>query len=172
LAWRTEVCQQVFEEAAVDLGKGLKAWSHSRSGKRNGKNVGFPRFKKKTGAVPSFRLRNKHRKDGLPAIRIGEGNRPGSITLPGVGQIGVHADTRRLRRMLSKGRAKICFATIAHHGGRWWVSLNIEAADLHPRTPPRGPPSRRRRRVDRPRPGLVGVFGRRYRRRWRSRPYH
>ena len=132
LAWRTEVCQQVFEEAAVDLGKGLKAWSHSRSGKRNGKNVGFPRFKKKTGAVPSFRLRNKHPKDGLPAIRIGEGNRPRSITLPGVGQIGVHADTRRLRRMLSKGRAKICFATITHHGGRWWVSLNIEAADLHP----------------------------------------
>jgi hypothetical protein len=25
LAWRREVCQQVFEEAAVDLGKGLKA---------------------------------------------------------------------------------------------------------------------------------------------------
>ena len=132
LAWRTEVCQQVFEEAAVDLGKGLKAWSHSRSGKRNGKNVGFPRFKKKTGAVPSFRLRNKRPKDGLPAIRIGEGNRPRSITLPGVGQIGVHADTRRLRRMLSKGRAKICLATNTHHGGRWWVSLNIEAADLHP----------------------------------------
>ncbi|WP_297734055.1 helix-turn-helix domain-containing protein [Mycobacterium sp.] len=29
LAWRTEVCQQVFEEAAVNLGKGLKAWSDS-----------------------------------------------------------------------------------------------------------------------------------------------
>jgi putative transposase len=54
LAWR----DQVFEEAAVDLGKGLKAWSDSRSGKRKGKRVGFP--KKKAGAVPSFRLRNKH----------------------------------------------------------------------------------------------------------------
>jgi len=63
LAWRDEVCQQVFEEAAVDLGKGLKAWSDSRSGKRKGKRIGFPRFKKKTGAVPSFRLRNKHPKD-------------------------------------------------------------------------------------------------------------
>ncbi len=30
LAWRGQVCQQVFEEAAVDLGKGLKAWSDSR----------------------------------------------------------------------------------------------------------------------------------------------
>ena len=41
LSWRTEVCQQVFEEAAVDLGKGLKAWSDSRSGKRKGKRIGF-----------------------------------------------------------------------------------------------------------------------------------
>jgi putative transposase len=132
LAWRTEVCQQVFEEAAVDLGKGLKSWSDSRSGKRKGKKVGFPRFKKKTGAVPSFRLRNKHPRGKPPAIRFGDDGRPRSVTLPGIGQIGVHDDTRRLRRMLAKGRAKICFATITHHGRRWWVSLNIEAADLHP----------------------------------------
>ena len=132
LAWRTQVCQQVFEEAAVDLGNGLKAWSDSRSGKRKGKRVGFPRFKKKTGAVPSFRLRNKHPKGRPPAIRVGDNNRPRSVTLPGIGVVAVHDDTRRLRRMLAKGRAKICFATITHRGGRWWVSLNIEAADLHP----------------------------------------
>jgi putative transposase len=36
LQWRREVCQQVFEEAAVDLGKGLKSWSDSRFGKRKG----------------------------------------------------------------------------------------------------------------------------------------
>jgi len=40
LVWRHEVCQQVFEEAAVDLGKALEAWSDSRSGKRKGKRVG------------------------------------------------------------------------------------------------------------------------------------
>jgi putative transposase len=59
--------------------------------------------------------------------------------LPGIGQIGVHDDTRRLRRMLTKNRAKILFATVSHHGGRWWVSLNVEAAGLHPclRHPPR-----------------------------------
>jgi putative transposase len=65
-------------------------------------------------------------------FRVGDNNRPRAITLPGLGQIGVHDDTRRLRRMLAKGRAKICFATITHHAGRWWVSLNIEAADQHP----------------------------------------
>jgi putative transposase len=114
LAWRTQVCQQVFEEAAVDVGKGLKAWSDSRSGKRKGKRVGFPRFKKKTGALASFRLRNKHPMGRQEAIRVGDHNRPRSITLPGIGQIGVHDDTRRLRRMLIKGRAKILFATVSH----------------------------------------------------------
>lgn len=150
LPWRTEVCQQVFEEAAVDLGRGLKAWSDWRSGNRRGRRVGFPRFKKKTGAMPSFRLRNKHPKGRPPTIRFGDSNRPRSITLPGIGQIGVHDDTRRLRRMLTKKSAKILFATISHHGGRWWVALNVEAADLHPNL-------QHPRRPDDDRGGWVGV---------------
>jgi putative transposase len=79
----------------------------------------------------SFRLRNKHPKDRPPTIRIGENNRPRSVTLPGIGQLAVHDDTRPLWRMLAKDRARILFATITHHAGRWWVSLNVEAADLH-----------------------------------------
>ena len=138
-AWRTQVCQQVFEEAAVDVGKGLKAWSDSRSGKRRGKRVGFPRFKKKTAALRAFRLRNKHPMGRPAAIRVGDNDRPRSVTLPGIGPIGVHDDTRRLRRMLTTGPAKILFATISHRGGHWWVSLNVEAADVHPahQHPPR-----------------------------------
>ena len=34
--------------------------------------------------------------------------------------------------MLTKGRAKVLFATVSYHAGRWWVSLNVEAAELHP----------------------------------------
>jgi putative transposase len=132
LAWRTEVCQQVFEEAAVDCGRALTAWSDSRNGKRKGKHVGFPRFKKKAGGVASFRLRNKHKGDSPPAIRVGDNNRARSVILPGIGQIGVFDDTRRLRCMLAKGRAKILFATVTYYAGRWWLSLNVEAADLHP----------------------------------------
>jgi putative transposase len=132
LPWRSQVCQQVFEEAAADLGKGLKGWSDSRSGKRKGKRLGFPRFKKKTAATPSFRLRNKHHKNSKSAIRVGDDNRPRSVTLPGIGSITVHDDTRRLRHMLAKGWAKILFATVTYHAGRWWVSLNVEAAELHP----------------------------------------
>ena len=98
LAWRRQVCQQVFEEAAVDLGKGLRAWSDSRSGKRKGNGVGFPRFKKKTGAAPSFRLRNKHRPRAVGGDPGRRQRSPRSVTLPGIGPIAVHDDTRRLRR--------------------------------------------------------------------------
>ncbi|WP_426309214.1 RNA-guided endonuclease InsQ/TnpB family protein [Cellulosimicrobium sp. E-16] len=134
LAWRTLVSAQVFEEAVVDLGKALKAWTDSRRGKRAGRAVGHPRFKKKNHERGSFRMRNKTSttKSGARAtIRLGE-NGARSVTLPGIGAIKVHDDTRRLRRMLDKGRARILFATVSRRGGRWRISVNVEAADLHP----------------------------------------
>jgi putative transposase len=76
LAWRGEVCQQVFEEAAVDLGKALKAWTDSRRGKRAGRLAGHPRRKKKGRCAESFRLRNKHSKNGRAAIRVGHHHLP------------------------------------------------------------------------------------------------
>ena len=57
--------------------------------------------------------------------------KPRSVTLPRVGTVLVHNDTRTLRRMLANDRAKILFATVTQRAGRWWVSLNVEAADLH-----------------------------------------
>ncbi|RZS61320.1 putative transposase [Xylanimonas ulmi] len=134
LAWRAEVSAQVFEEAVVDLGKALGAWTASRRGKRAGRPVGHPRLKKKNPERGSFRMRNKtsQTKTGQRStIRVGE-NGPRSVTLPGIGAIKVHDDTRRLRRMLDTGRARILFATVSRRGGRWRISLNIEAADLHP----------------------------------------
>ena len=131
LVWRDRVCQQVFEEAAVDCGRALAAWSDSRSGNRKGRRVGFPRFKKKDVGTPSFRLRNRRRKGQRPSIRLGDTHMR-AVTLPVVGSVRVHDDTRRLRRMITKGRARILFATVSLHAGRWWLSLNVEAADLHP----------------------------------------
>ncbi|MDF2713010.1 MAG: hypothetical protein K0R62_8662 [Nonomuraea muscovyensis] len=134
LAWRTEVSAQVFEEAVVDLGKALKAWTDSRRGKRAGRAVGHPRFKKKNHERGSFRMRNKvcTTKAGQRAtIRLGEAG-PRSVTLPGIGAIKVHDDTRRLRRMIASGRARILFATVSRRGGRWRISVNVEASDLHP----------------------------------------
>ncbi|MEV2220323.1 transposase [Nocardia vinacea] len=132
LVWRTEVCQAVFEEAAVDCGRALAAFSDSRTGKRKGKMVGFPKFKKKHTTTASFRLRNKTSATGRAGIRLGDNDTPRSITLPGIGMLRVREDTRRLRRVLAKGRAKILSATVTYRAGRWQISVATEAADLHP----------------------------------------
>ncbi|MFE9580088.1 RNA-guided endonuclease InsQ/TnpB family protein [Nocardia sp. NPDC006044] len=132
LSWRDQVCQQVFEEAAVDCGRALAARADSRRGARPGRRVGFPRFKKKAGGTRSFRLRNKHSQGRRPSIRIGDGACARSVTLPMIGVIRVHDDTRRLRRMLAAGRAKILFATVSFRAGRWWIAVNVEADELHP----------------------------------------
>ena len=139
LAWRHEVAAQVFEEAAVDLGRALAAYQDTKTGTRRGRRVGFPRWKRKGRCRDSFRLRNN-----THGIRVGEGH-PRSVTLPRIGTVRVHDDTRPLRRLLRpvahvdpntgertvSARAKILFATCSRHGDRWHVSLNVEAPDLH-----------------------------------------
>ena len=130
LVWRDEVCQQVFEEAAVDLGRALEGFSAARRGERRGKCPNMPRFKKKQTARRSFRLRNRGT-GTKSAIRLGEGTAR-SVRLPKLGVIAVRECTRKLRRMLKNGRAKIWFATVSQRtGGHWRVTLNVEAAHLH-----------------------------------------
>jgi len=138
LAWRSEVSSQVSEEAAVDLGRALAAWVDARSGKRKGRTVGHPRFKKKSYTAGSFRMRNRITA-GRATIRVGTGESPRSVVLPRIGSIRVREDTRRLRRMIAKGRARILQATVVRGARRWWVSITVEAADLHSavRHPPR-----------------------------------
>jgi putative transposase len=138
LSWRKQISAQVFEEAAVDLSRGL-----ARHAQRSGRRVGFPRRKRKGRGRDSFRLRNKDA-SGRGGIRVGEGH-PRSVTLPKLGMVRVHDDTRRLRRMLRPvthldactgevvvgSPARVLSATVTRRAVRWYVHLNVEAADLH-----------------------------------------
>jgi putative transposase len=140
LSWRKEVSSQVFEEAAVDLSRGL-----ARYAERGDRRVGFPKHKRKGRGPDSFRVRNKKAPDGRPGIRVGELH-PRSVTLPKIGSVRVHDDTRRLRRMLRPvkqldpctgeaivgPRASVLFATVKRRTDRWYLCLTVEAADYHP----------------------------------------
>lgn len=131
LPWRAEVCQQVFEEGAVDLGSALAAFTSGRNKTRRGRPARFPRFKKKSTDRASFRMRNKG-VGARSAIRVGVGTAC-SIRLPKLGELTVRESTRPLRRMLRKGAAKILFATVSFRSdGRWHVALNVEAEEFHP----------------------------------------
>jgi putative transposase len=145
LPWQQQVAAQVFEEAAVDLGRALSAYTQAKNGERKGRQPGFPRFKRKGRCRDSFRLRNRQSRGSGFRIRVGEGH-PRSVTLPTLGTIRVHNDTRHLRRLLRPvshidpdsgqpvvaPRARVLFATVSRHGVRWYVSLNVHAPDFHP----------------------------------------
>jgi putative transposase len=127
----------VFEEAAIDLGRALTAYTESKAGRRAGRRVGFPRFKRKGRSRESFRLRNRLHKSGTPIIRVGMLDDPRVIVLPKIGPVRVQEDTRRLRRMLRPGpngtpRSRVWFATVSRHRGRWIIAVNVQAPDLHP----------------------------------------
>jgi putative transposase len=163
LAWRHEVSAHVVEEAAVDLGRALAAFAGANSGERPPRRIGFPKPKRKGRCRDSFRLRNKRGRNGTCSIRVGDGH-PRSVTLPTIGAIRVHDDTRPIRRLLrpiqqadsSLGkrtlapRAKVLFATVVRHADRWYVCLTVLAPDLHP-------DRRHHSRGDRTRMGFVGV---------------
>src|SRR3954463_9449315 len=72
LPWRGEVLAQVFEEALVDLGRGVRGFFDARKSGTS-RRRGFPKFKKRGRSRPSFRVRNKSRE-----VRISEH----SIRLP------------------------------------------------------------------------------------------
>jgi putative transposase len=145
LVWRHEISAQVFEEAAVDLGHALAVYERGRTANDQGRRVGFPRRKRKGRCRETFRLRNKSGSSGASSIRVGDGH-PRSVTLPRIGTVRVHDDTRRLRRLLRPvsqndpgtgqsvvvPRARILFATCRRHGARWYISLNIQGPDFHP----------------------------------------
>ncbi|MFC8943049.1 RNA-guided endonuclease InsQ/TnpB family protein, partial [Streptomyces griseoincarnatus] len=131
LVWQDKVLAQVFEEAAVDLGRGLKAATDSHTGARKGPKIRFPRFKKKSPTGGSFRIRNNG-SGGRRRIRVGDGERHRSVTLPKIGVLRVRECTRRLRRMIATGRARILHVTVSRGANRWWIAITVEAADLHP----------------------------------------
>jgi hypothetical protein len=144
LAWRHEISAQVFEEAAADLGRALSEFTRAKSGNLKGRRVGFPKWKRKGRCRDSFRFRNKKGNGGASSIRVGEGH-PRSVTLPTIGVVRVHDQTRRLRRLLRPvehvdpdtgqlvvaPRAKVLSATVNRHGSRWYVCLNVRAPDFH-----------------------------------------
>ncbi|MFX1319716.1 MAG: RNA-guided endonuclease InsQ/TnpB family protein [Promethearchaeota archaeon] len=100
--WLNEVSKWVPQEALRDLEKAFKNYWR---GKKNGKNVGFPKFKRK-GYHDSFRL--------YATIRVYRK----TVQLPRLGQIRLK-ETPQI-----KGR--ILFATVSRKADRWFVSFNVE----------------------------------------------
>ncbi|GAA3777136.1 IS607 family element RNA-guided endonuclease TnpB [Plantactinospora mayteni] len=115
--WWAEVSKEAFNTGLDALARGLKNWADSRSGKRAGRPVGFPRFKSRRRTTPSVRFTTG-------AIRVEPGRM--HVVLPRLGRLKLHESARKLARRLNNGTARIMSATVRRDGGRWHVAFTVE----------------------------------------------
>jgi putative transposase len=115
-AWWPEISKEAFADgikAAVDA---YWNWQQSRAGTRAGKRIGFPRFAKKG--------RDRDRVTFTTgAVRVEPDRR--HVALPRVGTVRVHENTRRLERLITKGRARVLAATVSRKGTRPVVAFRV-----------------------------------------------
>ncbi|WP_212841585.1 IS607 family element RNA-guided endonuclease TnpB [Catellatospora sp. IY07-71] len=115
--WWGQCSKEAFNTGLDGLARALGNWSASRSGRRAGPRVGFPRFRSRRRVTPSVRFTTG-------TIRVEETRH--HVTLPRLGRIRTHESTRKLARRLHAGTARILSATVRHTGGRWHVSFTVQ----------------------------------------------
>ncbi|WP_211215851.1 IS607 family element RNA-guided endonuclease TnpB [Catelliglobosispora koreensis] len=115
--WWPQCSKEAFNTGLDAMARALRNWADSKSGKRQGKRVGFPRFKSKRNTTPSTRFTTG-------VIRV-EADRH-HVTLPRLGTIKTHESTRKLARRLEAGTARILSATVRYQAGRWFCSFTVE----------------------------------------------
>jgi putative transposase len=126
--WWAECSKEAFNTGLEALARALKNWSDSRTGKRAGSAVGFPRFKSRRRWTPTVRFTTG-------AIRV-EPDRT-HVVLPRLGRLKLHESARKLARRLDAGTARIVSATVRRDGNRWHVAfcVEIERDQRHPAKP-------------------------------------
>jgi putative transposase len=112
--WWRECSKEAYASGIADVVAALHNWSDSKRGNRKGERVGFPRF------------RARHHDHGrvrftTGAMRLEPDRR--HITLPVIGRVRSKENTRRLERLLARGRARVLSMTLSEQGGRLFVSV-------------------------------------------------
>jgi putative transposase len=114
--WWADNSKESYNSGLDALARGLQQWSASRSGKRAGARVGFPRFKSRRRARLSCRFTTG-------AIRV---DNRSHVVLPRIGRVKTHEPVRALSGKISAGTARIMSATISFDGRRWYCAFTIE----------------------------------------------
>lgn len=118
-AWWRSVSTYAFQSAFDNADRAWKNWKDSYQGKRAGKRVGYPKFKKKGGSRDSFRL---HHDVNRPSIRP-DGYR--RLVMPRLGSVRLKDNCKRLVRAITRG-AIIKSVTVSRGGKNWYASVLVE----------------------------------------------
>lgn len=106
---------RVPKEACRVRAAGFKNFFDSRSGKRKGRKIGFPVWRKRKHG-------SRFRIDGHAAYP----RMPRVIHLPSIGKVSTLEDMSWLTERIADGRARITGSTVRERAGRWWVSFQLE----------------------------------------------
>jgi putative transposase len=138
--WAPEVTNAVIQRGEVDADVAWDNWMKSATGKRKGRQVGFPRFKSKGKSRDTFYVTNTE-------FSLNE-SRSRRIRLGGkIGWVRTAEPLRRIRRAISRRSGRVLSVTVSRGGSRWYASILMqETVNIPDR------PNRRQRQA-----GTVGV---------------
>jgi putative transposase len=118
-AWWREVSKEVFADGVKGATNAYLRWQKSRSGKIAGRPVGFPRFKKRGHDRDRFSFTTG-------TMRLEADRR--HLTLPILGTLRTHENTRRIERLLVLDRAKVLGVTVSRRGDRIIAAIRVSIA--------------------------------------------
>lgn len=122
--WWQENSKEAYSSGLEGLAKALENWSDSRKGRRKGRRMGFPRFRKKGRGRESVGFTTG-------AIRVDDKSH---VVLPKIGRVRTHEPTTALLERIETKKARILRATVSREGGRWFVSFTCEV-EREPKAP-------------------------------------
>ena len=114
--WWPECSKEAYADGIDGAVDAYWNWQQSRAGKRAGKRVGFPRPKRKG--------RDADRVCFTTGAKRVEPDRR-HITLPVIGTVRTHENTRRIERLITKGRARVLAISVRRNGTRLDASVRV-----------------------------------------------
>ena len=126
--WWPECSKQAYADGIAGAVDAYWNWQISRSGKRAGKRVGFPRFKRTGRDADRVCFTTG-------AMRVQPHRR--HLTLPVIGTVRTHENTRRIERLIRAGRARVLAISVRRNGTRLDASVRVVVQrPIQPRVTP------------------------------------
>ncbi len=114
--WWPQCSKEAYADGIAGAVDAYWNWQQSRAGKRAGKRVGFPRLKKKGRDADRVCFTTG-------AMRVEPDRR--HLTLPVIGTVRVHENTRRLERLIRSDRARVLAISVRRNGTRFDASVRV-----------------------------------------------
>jgi putative transposase len=114
--WWPECSKEAYADGIAGAVDAYWNWQTRRAGRRTGKRVGFPRFKRKGRDSDRVCFTTG-------AMRVEPDRR--HLTLPVIGTVRTHENTRRIERLIRAGRARVLAISVRRNGTRLDASVRV-----------------------------------------------